>query len=153
LSGYKKEHTSKKQQGLTAEHEADPIPFSLYSKICNWALSEGNIYAWCWTILQWNCVARSSSIDPLGFHNFSLGASDSIKVLYDKSKADNKGNYVTPKNLYANPLDPKICPFLSLGVYCTLYNHELGKRESLFLRQGKEGSASSKYCLELRKLL
>ena len=50
LSGYKKEHASKKQQGLTAEHEADPIPFALYCKICNWAINEGNIYVWCWTI-------------------------------------------------------------------------------------------------------
>ena len=86
-----KRDASKKQEGLTAEHEADPIPFPLYRKICNWSITEGNIYVWCWTILQWTCVGRASSIDPLGFHNFSLGVSDSIKVLYDKSKADNKG--------------------------------------------------------------
>ena len=148
-----KRDASKKQEGLTAEHEADPIPFPLYRKICNWSITEGNIYVWCWTILQWTCVGRASSIDPLGFHNFSLGVSDSIKVLYDKSKADNEGEKVTPKNLYTDPLDPKICPFLSLGVYCCLFNNELGRRESLFLRQGKAGSASSKYCLELRKVL
>ena len=111
MSGYKKEHASKKQQGLTAEHEADSIPFSLYSKISNYALSEGNIYAWCWTILQWNYVARSSSIDLLGFHNFSIGASDSIKVLYDESKADNKGKKLPLKIYTQTHLILKYAPF------------------------------------------
>ena len=45
------------------------------------------------------------SIDPLGFHNFSVGM-DSVKCKYDDSKADKKGERVSPKNIYANPLNP-----------------------------------------------
>jgi len=33
------------------------------------------------------------------FHNFSVGALDSIKVLYDKSNADNKGEKLHQKRI------------------------------------------------------
>jgi hypothetical protein len=51
-------------------------------------------------------MARSASIDPLGFHNFSKGV-DSIVFKYDDSKTDNAGEKVSPnKNIFANPLNP-----------------------------------------------
>ena len=132
LDGYQKVHASKKQDGLVTEREADAIPFPLYDQICGWAVTIGNIFLWTWTILQWNCVARSSSIDPLGFHNLTMGASDSVRIMYDKSKADRKGEKVTPKNLYANPFRPQICPFVGLGVYFCIHDHELSQGEAFF---------------------
>ena len=38
------------------------------------------------------------------FRNFSVGALDSIKVLYDKSKADNKG-----EKLHQKTYTPRCC--------------------------------------------
>lgn len=87
LDSFKKETAKAKKEGNTDEHEADPISWTLYQLICGWALKRGNIFVWVWTVLQWNCMARSISIDPLGLHNFTLG-DDNIKVKYDSSKSD-----------------------------------------------------------------
>ena len=65
LDGYKKKHAQHKQIGKVKEVEADPIPFPLYTMLCQWTMQE-NSFVWAWTVLQWNCMARSSSIDPLG---------------------------------------------------------------------------------------
>jgi hypothetical protein len=103
----KKEVTNDKKGNLD-EQELDPISFVLYELICNkWALESKNVLVcWVWTVLQWNCMARSASIDPLGFHNFSKGV-DSIVFKYDDSKTDNAGEKVSPnKNIFANPLNP-----------------------------------------------
>ena len=46
-------------------------------------------------------MARCASVDPLGFHNFSLGQ-DSLIVKYDDSKADKDGDRLSEKHIYAN---------------------------------------------------
>ena len=92
------------------------------------------------------------SIDPLGFHNFSVGM-DSVKCKYDDSKADKKGERVSPKNIYANPFNPMVCPHLSLGCWFALRKGTFGKNDSLFLGAGQPGSASQRYCDGLSKRL
>jgi hypothetical protein len=37
--------------------------------------------------------------------------------LYDKTKADQAGEKVADKNIYANPLDPLTCPHLALAIW------------------------------------
>ena len=64
-------------------------------------------------------MARSISIDALGFHNLSRGV-DSIRVKYDDSKSDKAGEKCTQKNCYGNPFDGNICFFLAMGCYCAL---------------------------------
>ena len=54
-----------------------------------WALEDNNIYVWVWSILQWNLMGRSISIDPLAFHNISVGE-DNIIIKHDSTKADKK---------------------------------------------------------------
>lgn len=92
------------------------------------------------------------SIDPLGFRNFTMG-SDSIKCTYDNSKADQAGEKVSPKNIYANPLDPFLCTFTALGVWFSLQKKVLVNHEAFFLGFGKIGSAGSRYCTQLADLL
>ena len=113
LDSYKKEIAKAKQEGLLDEQESDPLPFALYVKIAHWSLVSMNIFVWVFTVLQWNCLGRSISIDPLSLHNFSPGG-DSIKVTYDQSKKDKEGRRVTPKNVYANPFDPRISVHFAL---------------------------------------
>lgn len=61
-------------------------------------------------------MARSSSIDCLGFHNFGLGL-DSIIIKYDESKADKAGEKLSEKNVYAHTTDWKKCTWLALGKF------------------------------------
>jgi hypothetical protein len=73
LSSYIKEFIHAKKAGDTEESLSDPIPISLYKLMARWALEQNNILVWFWTLTQWNCMACSASIDPLGFHNLKLG--------------------------------------------------------------------------------
>ena len=91
-------------------------------------------------------MARSASIDCLGFHNFTVGSLDSIAIKYDETKADKAGEKLSSKNVYANPIDWTMCTWLGLGVYCCVFQANLVECERLFLKKGtQEGTASTKY--------
>ena len=83
VASYKKEHKSAKKDGRTDEQEADPITAALFMYICQWAIEEGNIFLWSFALSMWNLMARSISVDCLGFHHFKSGLSDSIKCRFD----------------------------------------------------------------------
>ena len=145
LNAYKKKWAQAKKQGNVEEHSTDPIPLPVYRFLLRRSIQTNNVFAWTWTLLQWNCMARSASIDSLGFHNFSLGL-DSLVVKYDDSKADKAGEKLSEKNLYANPLDWTMCTWLGLGVFCCINKGNLSVNERLFLKDGtKEGAGSTKY--------
>ena len=145
LGAYKKKFASAKKQGNVDAFSTDPIPITVYRLLLQWSVESNNIFSWLWTLLQWNCMARSASIDCLCFHNFSLGQ-DSIIIKYDESKADKAGEKLSEKNLYANPLEWTMCSWLAFGIYCSLLSDNLCESERLFLKKGtKEGTASWKY--------
>ena len=152
LASYKKEYQQAKKNGLVEETAADPITEPLYKLILQWALDANNIFVWFWTIAQWNFMARSASVDPLGFHNFSLGT-DSIIGKYDDSKADKSGERLSEKNIYANPFEWKMCFWTGLGVWCSLNSQRLSKSERLFLQTDvKEGTAATKFCEQISSI-
>ena len=145
LGAYKKKFASAKKQGNVDAFSTDPIPIAVYRLLLQWSVETNNIFSWLWTLLQWNCMARSASIDCLCFHNFSLGQ-DSIIIKYDESKADKAGEKLSEKNLYSNPLEWTMCSWLAFGIYCSLMSDNLCESERLFLKKGtKEGTASWKY--------
>jgi hypothetical protein len=153
LSSFKKERRVAARKGLTEEHDADPLHFPLYSKLCMWFIVDSNPFAWVYQVLLWNCMGRSSSVDRLGLHNLKLGT-DSLIVTYDDSKTDNTGERVHPKNIYANPYNPSISPFLSLAVWCALSPDQFNRTDSLFLHKGTElGVATRKFGMQLRTVL
>jgi len=154
LQSYKKKVARAKATGDTDESEADPIPFSLFVLICAWSVGEGNIFLWAWTVLQWNLMGRSINVEPLCFHNLTVFA-DTIKIVYDSNKADQGGDNVTIKHVYANPVKPQICSYLALGIYLCLNALRYEKVELIF-RKGKEEKkkvASTGYCSQLKELM
>ena len=149
LAAYKKEWAQAKKKGQAEDVGADPIPFSIYQLILQWAIKNNNPFVWVWTLLQWNFCARSANIDPLGFHNFNLGM-DSIVGKYDDSKADKAGERLSEKNLYANPFNYSMCIFTGLGVWWSLHKERLQENDRFFLlEKTKEGAASTRYCEQL----
>ena len=149
LAGYRKEFAKGKKNGIAEEVSADPIPVNVYKKILDWAIAENNVLVWFWTVSQWNCMARSASVDPLAFHNFSLGA-DSIICKYDDAKADKAGERLSEKNIYANSIDWRQCFWTGFGIWASLRGEKWIGNERLFLSKGsKEGSASTLYCEQL----
>ena len=152
-AAYKKEIARAKKEGKVDETSADPIPFALYERILQWALESNNMLVWFWTVEQWNFMARSANIDPLGFHNFWVG-SDSIIAKYDDSKADKSGERLSEKNIYANPENFQLCFFTAMGIWVSLEAARLAENERLFLGKNvEEGMASTKYCEQMAGLV
>jgi hypothetical protein len=153
LESYLKETKKAKQNNMLDEEESDPIPFGLYRKICSWSIKERELHVWVFTVVQWNCIARSVSIDQLGFHNLSAGE-DSIRVTYDMTKMDQGGKNVCPKNVFANPHDPAISFHYALGVWLSLIKDKLEVSEKFFSSgNAEQGQASQNYNKALVKLL
>ena len=98
-------------------------------------------------------MARSISIDHIGFANMKRGT-DSIIVKYDESKSDKAGEKFTNKNIYANPIDPSICFFTALRIYCSYESVLLISREGIYLKENsKLGNAAHGFCNSLQKLI
>ena len=145
LKSFKKETKKAAKDGLLDEHEADPISWKLFQLILKWAIEEGQILVWVYSLLQWNCMARSKNIGELAYHNFRTG-DDYIKIRYDKTKADQSGEKVKDKHIYANPFNPLVCPVLSLGIWFALESKRLGSITSVFgSEKTEEGAASRNY--------
>jgi hypothetical protein len=155
LEGYKKEVANGRVLGLVLEEEADPIPYELYRRFCGWAVDDGNIFVWLFTILQWNCMARSINIANIGLHNLKHYA-DTMVVKFDYTKKDQSGDKCTPKHLYSNPLDPTVDVFSALAVWLSLNaaKYHDDNKDSLFIN-GTAGnrSASGRYCNQLKTII
>ena len=145
LAAYRKKFAQARKKGDVDEHSTDPIPLPVYRLLLRRSIETNNVFTWTWTLLQWNCMARSASIDCLAFHNFSVGL-DSLVIKYDDSKADKTGEKLSEKNVYANPLDWTMCSWLAIGIYCFLNQGNLVEDERLFLKKGtRDGAGSVKY--------
>lgn len=145
FKGYKKLVVKKRKEGMIDEEEADPITHTLFKLLLHWAIKSNNIFVWFWSIVQWNCMARGTSVDPLGFYNTSLGTY-LIRVKYDNSKTKKSGDRLSIKNIYANPFDYSQCFHLGLRVYCCIFSNKLSASEKLFIKQGTKGrTASNRY--------
>ena len=97
-------------------------------------------------------MARSINIDGLGLHNFTVGP-DCLIGVYDALKADQRGERVHEKHLYANPLDPQVCLFTSLGIWLNIEQAFFTNSEMLFLNEGaKKGSAAGRFSNHFSKI-
>ena len=153
LDSMLKEKTKAKKAGQTEEREADAISFELYRLLCKLAIKTSNMFLWAFTVMQWNCMARSVNIDDMTFAQISLGT-DSLVVEYCDSKADQKGERTSPKNCYSNPFDFNVCIFTALGCFfCINEETWTTQKDTLFRsRNSKQGSAAHKYCNQIQKL-
>ena len=73
------------------------------------------LFAWPFMVLQWNLIARCSSVAAMMMQHINWEG-DALLITIPKSKADQEGNNCFPRHLYANPLQPVICPVLALAV-------------------------------------
>jgi hypothetical protein len=66
-------------------------------------------------------------MDEIAFHHIKCGASDSIRFIFDETKADKTGEFVQDKNCYANLFKPSMCFPLSLACWICLCAEKLEK--------------------------
>ncbi|MGZ8926641.1 MAG: hypothetical protein ACXW2E_12335 [Nitrososphaeraceae archaeon] len=73
------------------------------------------LFAWPFFVLQWNLMARSNTVASIMLQHITW-EDDSLVITTPKHKGDQEGAYAFPKHIYANPLEPSICPILSLAI-------------------------------------
>jgi hypothetical protein len=95
-------------------------------------------------------MARSISIDPLALHNISI-CEDHFVICHDSTKSDKEGEKVHNKSVYCSPLDPILCPGVSLGIWLSLNQNTFrDNSEQIFIHRGaRVGSAAHRYCEQL----
>ena len=122
--------------------------------LLTWAVEKGNIYVWVWTILQWNLMACSILIDPLKLHNIGI-SEDRFVIRHDSTKSDKEGEKAHNKAVYCNPLDPILCPGISLGFWLSLNQNTFwGNSEQLFICYGSRvGTAAYRHCEPLLMIM
>ena len=111
----------------------DPLSFGMYVFLCKQFLMRGKssefISAQCIITLSWSLMCRiSNSIDVK--HTHIEWSEDALTVYWAWMKNDQAGeNPRDPRHVYANPLQPEICPILALGMYwlCFEFSTESNK--------------------------
>jgi hypothetical protein len=150
LASFKKEVADARSHVNMDEKKVDHISFSLFRMIRNWAVERGDIFVWVWTILQWNLMARSISIDSLALHNIGV-SEDHFVIRHDSTKSDKEEDKIHNKTVNCNPLDHNLCRGFSLGDWLALnQNTFLDNSERIFICHGAQlGSAVHRYCKQL----
>jgi hypothetical protein len=73
------------------------------------------LFAWPYLVIQWNLIARAITVADLMMEHVGW-QSDSLLITTPKHKGDQEGVKAYARHIYANPLDPVICPVLALAV-------------------------------------
>ena len=120
INGWKKRIARKrKEDGVEVERGMSALPFKLYVIICK-QLAQHKLtgpFAWCYATLLWNLMCRSDNISYINLGHIKC-KDDHLLVYFAHSKTDQEGRLAKyPRAVYANPLDPWICPITALGVY------------------------------------
>lgn len=150
MSGYKRTITDLKLRGVMNIHEGKrPLEFEGYKviagrflrisptshpadpkkKIGSWAQQ---LFAWSYFIFCWNLMARSVTVGRIMYQHISWSG-DALIVNVPGHKGDQEGAKDYGRHVYANPLEPSICPILSLAVMIFSSTFRTGdKRQQLF---------------------
>ena len=64
----------------------------------------------------WNLVARCVSVASLMYSHITW-KEDAMVIVFPTTKADQEGKNCSPKHVFANPLNPEICPILSFAIF------------------------------------
>ena len=121
MKGFKRSIVQQKvDSGEATEEGKEVMSFACYKLLCK-KFFEGKkdeyLFALVFLTLEWNLIARADNIVNLALSDFEW-SDDSLVVYLKKSKTDQEGaNGKTPFHIYANPLNPEICPVLALGLY------------------------------------
>ena len=98
-----------------------PISFRVYQFLADEALKASSdfdqaVFAHLFLVLCWNLAGRSNSIGTLQFANLAV-KDDAIGITFPTTKTDKTGDNKIERHVYANVVNPSICPYLALGIF------------------------------------
>jgi hypothetical protein len=141
LAGFKRNVADLKQKGFKSIQEGrSALTFNGYINLCKEIIHKApehrssnytqTIFAWPFVVFCWNLMARSCSVGGLMFQHL-IWKEDSLVCTLPRHKGDQTGDKVVDRHVYANPLNPAICPILSLGVLilCKPFRTEGGMQQ------------------------
>ena len=119
LKGYKRMVSTYKQQGKMPVFEGKfHLPFDGYCLLAETLLGAEHsqmLFGWPFLVLQWNLMARSATVSDMMLEHVGWEG-DSLLISTPKHKGDQEGARCFARHLYANPLNPAICPVLALAI-------------------------------------
>ena len=116
LNGYKRKVSSYKLEGKMPVFEGKyHLTFDGYCLLASTLLVSQMLFGWPYLVLQWNLIARTATVSGILMEHVGWEG-DSLLVSTPKHKGDQEGVKCFSRHLYANPLNPAICPVLALAV-------------------------------------
>lgn len=106
----------------------EPLDFGLYCFLCENLINGtymdriGNtIFAHLFMTVTWNLMCRAKSTTTICWNHLAWSG-DALQVFFCHTKTDQAGERPRdPRHVYANPINPSICPILSLGIFLLCY--------------------------------
>jgi hypothetical protein len=132
LKGLKNTIAQEKSDGNYKITEGkDVLEFNTYILICEIAIRENYYDGHSFFTLCWNLTVRADTVANCNFNHISW-ATDCMRVSIPKEKTRQSGadrGLTHDIHVYANPLKPEICAFLSLGIklLCTSVMNNNGR--------------------------
>lgn len=118
--GAKNDIAKAKQSGRIKVREGkEPLPFALYVLFCQTMLESADpeaIFARLFLILSWNLMCRSKNTAEICMSHMRW-IQDALGIVFGQQKNDQEGEDKDYRHVYANPLNPAICPILALAIY------------------------------------
>jgi len=160
MDGYKRKIAILKVKGIMKNKEGKlPISYLQCARLCEAALfavdtrAVSSSFVHPFMILCWNMFARSCSVTDLHYHHLSWD-NDALIIDMSKQKADQAGDRITPKHVYANPWSPAICPVLALAlhIFGNAFRVEGGDKEKVFLSNSSYDTFSKWLALALKSM-
>jgi hypothetical protein len=97
-----------------------PLRFFLYKQLAAFglrSLKSGHTFAHLFLIMCWNLMCRAGNAVSICFSHLEW-REDALGIYFAHMKNDQLGERPKdPRHVYANPVNPEICPILALGIY------------------------------------
>lgn len=108
------------------------------------------IFGWVFMTLCWNLMSRGENVRSVMLKHFDW-KNDCMTVTFAKHKGDATGEGLgNEKHVYANPLNPHICPILALAVLVFTYHRgEEVEMQTLFA----DGNSDDRFSKILAKII
>jgi hypothetical protein len=108
----------------TSKVGKEPMSVEFFKELCRWLLNyctSDGVFAYCYLVLTWNLACRLGITARIKFRDvlwtqlFDLFAKHFAHSMTNPTGEESK----YPRHIYANPLNPIVCPLVALGLYLT----------------------------------
>ena len=91
-----------------------------------------SVFARAFMNITWNLICRSKNTTTIHLHHLEW-TEDCLSIYFAHMKNDQTGDRKRdPRHIYANPIDPTVCPVLALAIYFTTFSISGTKDTTLF---------------------